>query len=56
MVVSGFDFIRRESKLDEVSDFMVFHHYKDEPTMRLVAATAKVAGKLFYPELYMALL
>ena len=34
-----------ESKIDEVSDFMVFHQYSDEPTMRLVAAVAKVAGR-----------
>ena len=38
---------REESKIDEVNDFMVFHQYSDEPTMRLVSSVAKVAGKYF---------
>lgn len=37
-------FTREESKLDELKDFMTFHQYSDDPTMRLVAAVAKVAG------------
>ncbi|XP_067947353.1 guanylate cyclase soluble subunit beta-2-like [Watersipora subatra] len=34
------------SKIDELKDFMVFHQYSDEPTMRLIQSVAVVAGKL----------
>jgi len=39
------------SKIDEINDFMVFHQYPDEPTMRLVASVAKVAGKAVHVDI-----